>query len=212
MEALRTQWAAYVGRQHQYPRGFVGQIIGQRMLRQHSPETEWSIELLRLQPTDWVLEVGFGAGRGLALSLEKAHQGRATGVDLSATMIQAAARRNRTALEHGQLTLMRGNLAALPFGKAVFDKIFSIHTFYFWPEPRAVCLRLISLLAHGGRLVSTFATARRLPNGEWNYWDVHRLAEALITDFDQQPNLTATLMNGQDSRHYNNVAIVIDKA
>jgi SAM-dependent methyltransferase len=212
MRALRAQWAAYVDQQHRYPTGLVGQIISQRMLRQHAPETEWSIALLHLQPTDRILEVGFGAGRGLVLSLEQAYQGRVTGVDLSATMICAAARRNRTALERGQLMVVRGNLAALPFGEAVFDKLFSIHTFYFWPDPRAVCQRLISLLAHGGRLVSTFATARKLPNGEWSYWDVHHLAEALVREFDQYPNLIATLLYGPDSRDYNNVAIVVDRA
>jgi SAM-dependent methyltransferase len=150
MGALRAQCATYVDQQHRYPTGLVGQIIGERMHRQHAPETEWSIELLQLQPTDRILEIGFGAGRGLVLSLEQAHQGRITGVDLSATMIRAAARRNRTAFERGQLMLVRGNLATLPFGETVFDKLFSIHTFYFWPDPRAVCQRLVGLLAHSG--------------------------------------------------------------
>jgi SAM-dependent methyltransferase len=205
MGALRVQWAAYVDQQHRYPTGLVAQIIGQRMLRQHAPETEWSIELLQLQPTDRILEIGFGAGRGLVLTLRQAQQGRATGVDLSATMIRAAARRNRIAFERGQLMLVRGNLATLPFGEALFDKLFSIHTFYFWPDPRAVCQRLISLLARGGRLVSTFATADKPPNGEWRYWEVQRLAEALVKEFDQYRNLTATLLYGPDSCQYNNV-------
>jgi SAM-dependent methyltransferase len=212
MGALRAQWAAYVAQQHRYPTGLVGQIIGECMLRQHAPETEWSIELLQVQPTDRILEIGFGAGRGLTLSLEQAHQGRVTGVDLSVAMIRAAAGRNRTAFERGQLMLVRGNLATLPFGETVFDKLFSIHTFYFWPDPCAVYQRLVGLLAHGGRLVSTFATARKLPNGDWDYWDVQHLAEGLVTEFDQYPNLTATLLYGPDSRQYNNVAIVIDKA
>jgi SAM-dependent methyltransferase len=182
------------------------------MLRQHAPETDWSVTLLQLRPTDRILEIGFGAGRGLALALEQAPQGRVTGVDLSRAMIRSAARHNQTAIARGQLILLRGNIAALPFGEQLFDKLFSIHTFYFWPEPRAVCTRLGSILAHGGRLVSTFATARKLPNGEWGYWDIHCLAEALVKELDQSPNITASLLYGPDSRHYNNVAIVIDKA
>jgi ubiquinone/menaquinone biosynthesis C-methylase UbiE len=212
MGALRAQWSAYVDQQHRYPTGLIGQIIGERMLRQHAPETEWSVGLLHVQPTDRILEIGFGAGRGLMLTLAQAQQGRVTGVDLSPTMIRAAARRNWIAIERGQLILLRGNVAALPFGEQRFDKLFSIHTFYFWPDPRAVCTRLISLLAYGGRLVSTFATARKLPNGAWSYWDVHHRAEALVKEFDQYPNIAATLMYGPDSRQYNNVAIVIDRA
>jgi SAM-dependent methyltransferase len=211
MTALRAHWTAYIDQQHRYPTGLVGRIIGERMLRQHAPENEWSIGLLHLQPTDRILEIGFGAGRGLALALAQAHQGQVTGVDLSPTMIRAAARRNRTAVERGQLILVRGNIATLPFGEQRFDKVFSLHTFYFWPDPRAVCTRLVSLLAHAGRLVSTCATACKLPNGDWNYWDVHQLAKALVKEFDQYPNIAATLLYGPDSRAYNNVAIVIDK-
>jgi SAM-dependent methyltransferase len=116
------------------------------------------------------------------------------------------------AIARGQLFLVRGNVATLPFGEERFDKLFNIHTFYFWPDPRTICTHLVTILAHGGRLVSTFATARRLPNGDWNYWDIHHRAEALVKELDQYPNITATLLYGPDSRAYNNVAIVIDKA
>ena len=212
MTTVRTLWAAYVDRQHRYPTGLVGQIIGERMLRQHAPETEWSIGLLHLQATDRMLEIGFGAGQGLALALAQIHQGCVTGIDLSPTMIRAATRRNRTAIERGQLLLVRGNVASLPFRDQYFDKLLSLHTFYFWPDPRAICTRLVSILAHTGRLVSTFATARKLANGDWNYWEVHQQAEALVKQLDHDPNITATLLYGPDSRTYNNVAIMIDKA
>lgn len=211
MTAFRTQWSAYIDQQHRYPTGLVGQILGERMLRQHAPETDWSIRLLHLQPTDHILEIGFGAGRGLTLALAQADQGRVTGVDRSATMLRAAARRNRTAIARGRLMLLRGDIATLPFQEPRFDKLFSIHTFYFWPDPRAVCTRLITMLAHGGRLVSTFATARKRPNGAWAYGDIHQLAEALVKEFDYSGDVAATLLYGPDSRAYNNVAIVIDR-
>jgi SAM-dependent methyltransferase len=209
--ALNTRWSAYIEQQHRYPTGAIGRLIGERMRRQHAPETEWSVDLLDLQPTDRVLEIGFGAGRGLALALRQAIQGRVTGMDLSATMIQAALRRNRAALACGRLTLLRGDIARLPFGNRQFDKILSIHTLYFWPDPHAICHNLIKLLAHGGRLVSTFATAHTLPTGERVYWPLHQRAEGLVRDIQQQANVTAQLAHGPDSRQYNNVAIVIDK-
>jgi SAM-dependent methyltransferase len=212
MTAFRAQWSAYIDRQHRYPQGFVGRVVGERMLRQHAPETDWTIGLLDLQPTDRILEIGFGVGRGLGLALAHAPQGCVTGVDRSATMIRAAAQRNRAAVARGQLTLLRGDIAALPFEAAHFDKLFSIHTFYFWIDPRAVCRSLISMLACGGRLVSTCATARKHPNGEWQYWEVHHLAEAIVEEFNQDPQIEARLLRGPDSRQYNNVAIVIDKA
>jgi SAM-dependent methyltransferase len=126
-------------------------------------------------------------------------------------MIHAATRRNRVAVAQGQLALLRGDIAHLPFGNQPFDKIFSIHTFYFWPDAGAICHQLLNLLAHGGRLVSTFATAHTLAHGERVYWPLHQRAEALVREVQQQATVTAHLAYGPDSRQYNNVAIVIDK-
>ena len=212
MTALSARWPAYLDQQHRYPSGLFGWLIGERMRRQHAPETQWSVDLLHLRPTDRVLEIGFGVGRGLALTLQQAIQGRVTGIDISATMIQAASRRNRAALLDGQLALVCGDIAHLPFGNQQFDKIFSVHTFYFWPEPGAICQQLLKLLAQGGRLVSTFATAQSLATGERVYWPLHQRAEALVREVQQQATIAAHLANGPDSRQYNNVAIVIDKS
>lgn len=208
---LRRAWSAYLDGQHREPRGAVGRIVGRRMLRQHAPETAWSLGLLQLRPADRVLELGFGAGRALALALAQAHQGHITGVDRSPTMLRVAARRNRAAIERGRLALARGDIAALPLAGPRFDKLLSIHTFYFWPDPQAICAELAGLLAPGGRLVSTFATARRLPGGAWQVWEIQRTAEALVAALDQQPGISAALLEGPDSREFNNVAIVMDR-
>ena len=211
MTALTARWSAYLDRHHRYPTGLTGWLIGERMRRQHTPETLWSVDLLHIQPTDRVLEIGFGAGAGLALTLRQAIQGHVTGIDLSATMLRAASRRNRAALAQRQLTLLRGDIAQLPFRHQQFDKILSIHTFYFWPEPGAVCRQLLNLLAPGGRLVSTFATAHTTPSGERVYWPLQQRAEALVREIRRQAKVAAQLADGPDSRQYNNVAIVIDK-
>ena len=57
-------------RQHRLPRGWLGRLIGERMVRQHTPETLWTLQLLALGPDDRVLELGFGAGRALQLALQ----------------------------------------------------------------------------------------------------------------------------------------------
>ena len=44
------------------PAGTVGRIIGDRMDRQHQPENAWAVTLLQVQPTDHILEIGFGPG------------------------------------------------------------------------------------------------------------------------------------------------------
>lgn len=211
MTVLHRAWSAYIDRQHRYPTGLAGQLIGQRMVRQHAPETAWSIALLGLQPADRVLEIGCGAGQGLALALGHGLGRRIIGVDLSATMVKAAVRRNHAAYTRGQLALVRGDIAALPFHDRRFDKIVSIHTFYFWPSPRAIVGQVVGLLADGGRFVATFATARTEPSGERIYWPLHERAQALVDELNQQAGIRATLASGPDSRQFNNVAIVVEK-
>lgn len=208
MRSVRAAWAAYLDRQHRQPSGALGLLVGERMLRQHAPETAWSVELLRLGPGQRVLEIGCGAGR--ALQLCTACAGRLVGLDRSPAMLRAAAWRNRGAQRRGQLALLRGDLARLPFGPAGFDRLLSIHTFYFWPDPPAVCEQLLGLLAPGGRLVCTFATARRGPDGAWAYWEIHRRAEALAERLGRRPGLAVALLDGPDSRQFNNRALVID--
>ncbi|MEM8532047.1 MAG: class I SAM-dependent methyltransferase [Chloroflexota bacterium] len=211
MTGLCAKWSAYLDQQHRHPTGFIGQLIGERMLRQHAPETAWSIDLLDLQPTDHVLEIGFGAGRGLALMLERTPNGRVVGLDLSATMVQAAAKRNTVALTNGYLSLLRGDIVSLPFRTHRFDKIISVHTFYFWLEPSAIFLQLLPLLARGGRCVVTFATAQTELTGERVYWPLHDRANNIVGILNQTPGISATLISGPDSRQFNNVAVVVEK-
>jgi SAM-dependent methyltransferase len=205
---LREYWSAYIDRQHRQPAGLVGRIIGERMRRQHAAETDWSIDLLQIQPVDRVLELGFGAGRGLALALQRASEGGVVGIDLSETMIRAAVRPHRAAIARGQLALLRGDLANLPFGQQQFDKIFSVHTFYFWPDPGLIARQLLAALRGGGRMAITFATAETLASGERVYWPLHQRAAELVSQLVRLPNVTARLAYGPDSRQYNNVAIV----
>ena len=211
MHTLAARWQAFLDRQHQRPTGLAGFVVGEKMARQHAPETDWTRDLLGIRDGDVVLEVGCGVGRGLGLAAQRAARGRVIGMDLSATMLAAAARRNREALRSGRLALLRGDLLALPLAERRFDKIFSIHTFYFWPEPLATIDTLLRLLAPGGLLVVTLATGTVTPRGEDAYWPLHRQVEALVEQLQTQPFASAALLRGPNSRRYNNMAIVVQR-
>jgi SAM-dependent methyltransferase len=205
---LRARWGAFLDRQHRDPAGLVGQLVGERMVRQHAPETAWTLDLLGIQPADQLLELGFGAGRALALAAERAPGGLVLGLDRSPTMVRAAARRNRAASRAGHIALLRGNLGALPFAGRRFDKIWSIHTFYFWPDPPRLVAELLRLLAPGGTLAITMATGHDTPGGARAYWPLHQRVELLVSELRER-GTNASLEHGPDSRQYNNVAIVV---
>jgi ubiquinone/menaquinone biosynthesis C-methylase UbiE len=68
------------------------------------------VSLLDVQPTDRVLEVGFGPGIAISeLSQRVGPSGHVFGVDRSAVMLEHATRRNAAAIRSGFVTLSQAS-------------------------------------------------------------------------------------------------------
>jgi SAM-dependent methyltransferase len=156
-------WQKYVDRQYRRPSGLVGRWIGSRMARQHRPENLWTVNLLDIQPTDHVLEIGFGPGIAVEEAARRASQGQVAGVDFSRAMVAAARRRNAEAVRAGRVDLRHGDAAHLPFADASFNKGYGIHSIYFWPEPLAALREACRVLEPSGTFILTV-----LPKAKWD--------------------------------------------
>ena len=124
----------YLSRQYRRPSGIVGRYIGGLMVKQHAPENLWTLQVLQAQPGDCILEIGFGGGYAIQQLAQRVTQGRLSGIDFSPAMVAAARRRNAAAVAAGRVDLRHGDAARLPFGEGEFDKAYSIHSVYFWPD------------------------------------------------------------------------------
>ena len=71
-----------------------------------------------------MLELGFGAGRAIELAALRARHGHVVGIDVSATMVQAACYGNARAVQRGAITLHQGGATGLPLADQLFDKMF----------------------------------------------------------------------------------------
>jgi SAM-dependent methyltransferase len=149
--------------QYRRPSGLIGRWVGRRMARQHRAENAWTVSLLDAQPTDQILEVGFGPGIALEMLACVVTQGRITGVDASTEMVATASRRNRAAIRAGRVELRQGEAASLLFSDATFDKAYSIHSIYFWPNTMQGLCEMRRVLKPGGRLVVTILPKERWP-------------------------------------------------
>ncbi len=178
-------YARYIDGQFRRPSGLLGRRIGAGMARDHRPENLWTVDCLDPRPTDHILELGFGPGVAVELLGQRLTTGRVAGIDFSRTMVSAARRRNAAAVRAGRVDLRHGDAAQLPFPDASFDKVFSIHSLYFWPRPVAVLREAARVLKPRGRVGLTI-----LPKEKWNPND----PEAPVGTPECQPYSVAEVM------------------
>ena len=148
----------FIARQSRCPSGVIGRLIGRIMAAETVPANEHALRLLRLVPTDHVLEVGFGHGRTIQSAADKLPHGFVAGVDLSEQMLRMASRRNRRHIAAGRVALKVSDAMPLPFPDGSFDKIYCVHVLYFWPEPRDQLREILRVLKPAGRFVLGFHT------------------------------------------------------
>jgi SAM-dependent methyltransferase len=110
----------------------------------------WAVERLDVQPTDRVLEIGFGPGIAVRELARRATRGYVAGVDHSAVLVEQAFRRNRQAIRAGRVDLRLGAAESLPDFREPFDKILAVNSVMFWDDPVQRLRELRKLLRTGG--------------------------------------------------------------
>jgi ubiquinone/menaquinone biosynthesis C-methylase UbiE len=131
-------------------------ILGHVMAIETASLNSQALELLGLQPSDRLLEVGFGHGRTIRSAAAQVPQGFVAGVDVSEDMVRMAQRRCVELVGKGLVELTVGDSRRLPYVDTSFDKVLSVHTIYFWKEPVKDLGEMFRVLRPGGRLVLGF--------------------------------------------------------
>lgn len=146
-----------VYRQFRRPTGLLGRLAGWIMANRPSniERNRWTVDVLNVQPSDHVLEIGFGPGLAIAQVARLAPRGRVVGIDHSALMIERASRRNRSAIQAGLVDLRMGGFELLPQLGEMFDKVFSVNVLQFLPERTPVLRTIRSVLKPDGVLATT---------------------------------------------------------
>jgi ubiquinone/menaquinone biosynthesis C-methylase UbiE len=161
---------AAIVRQFGHPRGAAGNVAGWVMAHRSSNRrrNRWVVSLLDVQPTDRVLEIGFGPGLAIAeLSRRVGASGHVYGIDQSDVMLRQATRRNAAAIQAGQVTLARSTVEQLP--RALddpFDAVLAVNSLGFWTEPAQRLKDLRRRLTAGGRIA--IASQPRCPGATRN--------------------------------------------
>jgi ubiquinone/menaquinone biosynthesis C-methylase UbiE len=112
----------------------------------------WVVSLLDVQPTDRVLEIGFGPGRAIAELSRRATRGTVYGIDHSEVMLKQATRRNAAAIRAQRVKLVQASSDQLPPFDEPLDAAVAVNSLGFWPEPTQRLIEIRALLKPGGRI------------------------------------------------------------
>jgi SAM-dependent methyltransferase len=151
--SLRAQLVSQFHRPH----GALGHVAAWILASRPSnrKRNHWTVELLGLQPTDRVLEIGYGAGLAVEAASRIATAGLVVGIDHSEQMYRTAGRRNAAAVRAGRVELHCAPFAQVPELEP-FDKVFTVNALSFGEEPEKMIVEISQLLRPGGLLATTF--------------------------------------------------------
>ena len=107
----------------------------------------WAADLLDVQPSDKVLEIGCGSGVLAALICTRLVEGRMVGIDRSATMITAATKKNRQHIADGRARFLPVALKDAAFPGELFNKVVAVNVNVFWLRPEKELAAIHALLA-----------------------------------------------------------------
>lgn len=139
-----------------HPDGLMGRIVAWRLDISNRQANEWTLSLLNLQPSDHVLEIGFGSGRTMQIAAGKVARGYISGVDASPSMLRLAQKRNMKLINQGRLELKLGEIEQLPYDDHSFDKVYAVQVINYLPDPGAGLKEVHRVTRPGGRVALFF--------------------------------------------------------
>ncbi|WP_413531989.1 class I SAM-dependent methyltransferase [Empedobacter brevis] len=138
------------------PDGDEGIAIGDEMNESNFGMTKKTIDYLKLQDKDQILELGHGNCKHLPYVLEQANDLEYIGLELSQAMKNSAIMNNSDYL-NANIRFEMIMDERIHFYEKRFDKIFTVNTIYFWKNPELFLREIYRVLKFDGKFALTFA-------------------------------------------------------
>jgi len=120
---------------------------GEGMEAHHLPIVEPMLALIDFAPSDAVLDVGCGTGWLVRRLARRLPAGRVTGIDVSDEMIRRA---RLASSELSNVHFETGTAEVIPAAAESFNKILSVESAYYWPDPAQGLGECFRVLRAGG--------------------------------------------------------------
>ncbi len=198
----------FIASQFKQPSGIMGRfLMGFVLNKGNAKINQLTVELLDIQASDRVLDIGFGGGVTLGIMAERIDNGKVYGVDFSEPMVQQAKQKYSALIQSGKLSVLYADVQKLPFESEMFDKISTVNTIYFWSEPLIAFREIRRVMKPGAKLIVAIRSANKmkdLPYTAYNFTvysptELHKLLEdagftgVSIDHRDQQEKLDSVI-------------------
>ena len=169
------------------PEGAEGEEMLERMNQSHYEVTGWALSHWTIEADDQILDIGCGGGATLYRMAEKVTSGHVTGVDYSTVSVETSRKNNEANIRSGKMEVLEGSVEALPFKDDSFDKIITVESFYFWPNPQENLKEVLRVLKKDGTflLVADIYQNGRLTEKEEENIQNYRLFNPTREEFKQ---------------------------
>ena len=153
----------FLAAQLRQPSGLFGRIVmGDLLNKGNEKINHLAVELLDIQPTDQVLDIGFGGGITIKDMVKLIDTGKIYGVDFSNPMVEQPKKKFKRSIESGKVSIEFADVRQLPFDDNTFDKICTVNTIYFWEDPLASLREIKRVMKSSGRLVIGIRSADKM--------------------------------------------------
>jgi len=122
---------------------------------------QWVVELLRVEPTHHMLEIGCGNGTAASLIWPRLTSGTILAIDRSAAAVTRASGRNAEGIAAGRVVVRQADLADLELPARRFHLIFAVNVNLFWTTTPADA---VALVRRGLRPSGRFVLCYELPS------------------------------------------------
>lgn len=125
------------------------------------PRIRWAVEMMDVQPSDSVLEIGCGPGAAAELICERLETGKLFAIDRSESGVDRTKRRCQRFVDAGRLTVRQIDLATLRVPVKRLNKVFAFNVNLFWVRGCADEIALLHERVLPGGTVFLFYEANR---------------------------------------------------
>ena len=135
------------------PTGDAGKQMLERMNQSHYELTGWALNYFDLKDNNTILDIGCGGGMTLNRLSKLVPDGRFFGIDHSLVAVNESIKLNKNLIDSGKMKIEEASVDSLPFNDNSFDRIITVESFYFWPNPVENLKEVLRILKKGGKFM-----------------------------------------------------------